>query len=126
MEVLKAGRSLLLHETHQTKRHLWFVLTSPSEALPRIVAVMVRTRKRYTDDTVVLVPGDHPFIHHESAVHFSSARWFEIESLRRAFGDGQCALLEDMAPELLRRVQAALLASPFTVNAMRDHCRACF
>jgi hypothetical protein len=31
--------------------------------------------------------------------------------------------MPDVSGDLLRRVRAGLLASPFTVNAVRDYCR---
>jgi hypothetical protein len=32
-------------------------------------------------------------------------------------------MMPDVSEDLLRRVRAGLLASPFTVNAVRDYCR---
>jgi hypothetical protein len=67
MDLIAAGRTLLLRETPHAKPHLWLVLTNPDGNPEEIVAVMVRTHRAYTDATVVLEPGDHPFIHHRSS-----------------------------------------------------------
>jgi len=122
MELVRAGRALLLRETHDAKPHLWFVLTDPDGEPPRIVAVMVRSARRFTDPTLVLTIGDHPFVRHESSVHYSSARWFAVQALQKAFHDGHCSVQADMSPTLLARVREGLMKSPFTVNAVREYC----
>lgn len=126
MNIIRAGSSLLLAEPPLFKPHLWFVLTNPEGKPPRVVAVMVRTVTRFTDPTVVLKPGDHPFIRHESAVHYSTARWLNVSGLLAAMNVGKCHLTEDMSGKLLRRVRKGLLDSPFTVNALRDQCKGLF
>ena len=123
MEVVRAARALLLAEQPQFKPHLWFVVTDPDGVPPRVVAVMLRTATRFTDTTLVLHPGDHPFVRHESSVHYSTARWFRVSSILAAVRGGRCHLMPDASEDLLGRVRAGLLASPFTVNAVRDYCR---
>jgi hypothetical protein len=120
---VRSGRALLLAEQPQFKPHLWFVLTDRDGVPPRVVAVMLRTATRFTDTTLVLRPGDHPFVRHESSVHYSTARWFSVSSILAAVSRGRCHLLPDASDDLLRKVRAGLLASPFTVNAVRDYCR---
>jgi len=126
MNVVRSARALLLAEQPQFKPHLWFVLTDPGGVLPRVVAVMLRTATRFTDATLVLHPGDHPFVRHESSVHCSTARWFSVSSILAAVSRGRCHLMLDASEDLLRRVRAGLLASPFTVNAVHEYCRARF
>lgn len=99
------------------------MLTDPERGSERFVAVMVRTTKHFTDNTVVLKPGDHPFIRHSSSVHYSSAGFFSARAVSRALARGTCHLLDDMSPDLLRRVRDGLLESPHTVNAVKDYCR---
>lgn len=123
MDSLCTGRSILLRAPQDTKPHLWFVLTDPDGTPPRVVAVMLRTVRSYTDPTVILQPGDHPFVSHPSAVHYSSACWFPLHRLARAIAVGECHLKADMSPALLRRVRDGLLASPFTVEVLKQFCR---
>lgn len=99
------------------------MLTEAEGDPARVVAVMVRAATRFTDPTVVLHPGDHPFIRHDSSVHFSTARWFRVSAIGAALKTGRCHLRPDMTEALLERVRARLLSSPFTVNAIRDSCR---
>ena len=122
MEIVRAGRALLLREVPQAKPHLWFVLTEPYGTPGRVVAVMLRSARRFTDKTLVLNTGDHPFVRRESSVQYSTARWFAVQALQKAFRDGRCSLQVDMSPALLARVREGLMKSPFTVNAIREYC----
>lgn len=126
MNIIRAGSALLLAEPPHYKPHLWFVLTDPQGKPPRVVAVMVRTVTRFTDPTLVLKAGDHPFIRHDSAVHYSTARWLNLSGIVAAMKVGKCHLKEDMAGKLLTRVQKGLLDSPFTVNALREQWKDLF
>ena len=108
MNIVGSGRVLLLAEAPLNKPHVWFVLTDPEGDPPRVVAVMVRSARSFTDPTVVLQPGDHPFIRHESSVHFSTARWFKVSAIMRAIESGRCHIQPDIMPELLKRVRVAV------------------
>src|SRR5574337_133690 len=123
MDFVRAGRSILLRETSHAKRHLWFILTDPCEHSPRVVAVMLRTATHFTDTTVILHPGDHPFVHHPSSVPYSTARYFQVCAISRAIREGHCSHQHDMSTDLLQRVRTGLITSPFTINAIRDYCR---
>ena len=128
MEIIRAGRTLLLllHKIPQSKPHLWFVLTDPTEKLPEVVAVMVRTLRSFTDKTVILDVGDHPFIRRPSSVQYSSAEFFRINAIQHSILRRHCYLREDMSPDLLQQVRQGLFNSHFTVNAIRDYCREFF
>lgn len=122
MHVIQAGRSLLFTERPGALPHLWFILTDPDGDPPEVVAVMVTTRRPHTDDTVILNPGDHPFIRHESCVGFSSAQRFRVSKIQAGLAAGWCRLREDMSEALEGRVRNGLLESPYTVHAIRDYC----
>lgn len=121
-----AGQSLYLRARDESKPHLWFVLTDPDGDPARVVAVMLRTATRFTDETVVLQPGDHPFVRHASSVHYSTATHFSVRAISRAVEVGTCHPREDLSASMLERLRAGLLASPFTVNALKEYCRARF
>jgi hypothetical protein len=129
VNVICAGSCLLLAEPAEpplNKPHLWFVLTDPSGNPPSVVAVMMRTVTRFTDSTVILQPGDHPFIKHDLAIQYSNAQRFNVERLTRAMHSGRCHLRDTMSPELLDRVRRGLLESLYTVHAVRDYCKSKF
>ena len=126
MQVIGAGSTILFRPPGQPKFHLWLVLTDPDSSTGEVVAVMVRTATRYTDDTVVLQKGDHPFIRHESSVHYSSATYFKVNSIAKAIANGHCHLKENLSNTTLTRVREGLLDSPYTVQAIKDYCRCRF
>jgi hypothetical protein len=122
MDLLRAGRSLYLSERPGAAPHLWLVLTDPHGNPPEVVLTMVRTRKRFTDDTVILNVGDHPFVKHESCVHYSDAQRFSVAAIMQRAAEGHCELRADMTSALLARVRQGLRDSPFTVYAIKDYC----
>ena len=83
---------------------------------------MLRTTRRHTDGTLILDIGDHPFVKHESSVHYSSAQEFKVRAILREVSRGRCHLRESMSSNLLERVRRGLLDSPYTVHAIRDYC----
>jgi hypothetical protein len=125
MDLFGSGRALLLSGTAAAvpSPHLWLILTDP-DASGQVLGVMVVSLKSFSDRTVLLAAGEHPFIRHESSVDFGSARRLKVSRLAAAAGDGRCRLLSDLTPELLRRVRAGLHASPRTVHHIRDYARA--
>lgn len=123
---LKAGRAFLLCASGEPKSHLRFVLTDCDPATGRCVIVMVVSAKSYTDKTVVLRAGDHPFIEHESHVSYGDARYFTEQQLKKAQRLGQLVMQPDMSLQLLTRVRLGLLTSSRTIHEIKDFCRRLF
>jgi hypothetical protein len=126
VELVRAGRALLLAGAPVGAPHLWLVLTDPDPENGLVVMVMVVTSRPHTDKTVTLSPADHPFIHHESNVDFGSARFFPVSRLNAALKKGRCQLQADASARLLNTVRAGLLKSPRTIHAVADYCRTRF
>lgn len=127
MNLVCAGRAFVLSGPEFTPApHLWFILTDPEPPDDQVVAVMLVTSRAHTDKTVTLVPGDHPFVQHESNVDFGSAILVRSGRFQRAMQGGRCHFQPDMNASLLRRLRGGLLASPRTVHWIADHCRARF
>lgn len=87
---------------------------------------MLLTQKSFTDKTVVLNDGDHPFVRHLSSVHYSTADYFYLKHIQRAVKKGLCHIKEDMTDDLLQRVQDGLLKSSRTPHTIRDYCESLF
>lgn len=92
MNVLGAGRAILYRAPDVDGFHLYFVLTDPIHDGREVVAVMLRTATEFTDDTVVLEPGDHPFVRHATSVHYSTADLFQVDKLLDAMRRGECPI----------------------------------
>ncbi len=84
---------------------------------------MVVSKKRHTDPTTSLVPGDHPFITHESHVDYGFAKLVSVERITGDLGTRLCVMQQNVRQGVLRRVQAGLLVSERTVNFLKDYCR---
>ena len=122
MNVIAAGRTFLLPPGPDVPLHLWLVLTDPDPKTSEVAAVMVVTAKDYTDPTVILKAGEHPFIKHDSSVQFGTVQLLKCSLLAREMKKGRCHLKEDLKPEVLARVRKGLLQFPFTVRALRTYC----
>lgn len=121
MKRICAGRTLLYRPPGVSKPHLWLVLTDPEGQDQYVLAVMLRTATEHTDSTVILQPGDHPFVRHPSSVDYSEIRRFKLSSILRAVAIGDCHPRESLSRALLKKVQAGLLLSPHTVHALKDY-----
>jgi len=127
MNLVAAGRAFLLAGPHfNPAPHLWFVLTDPTPSDHRVVTVMLVTSRPHTDKTVTLLPGDHPFVQHESNIDFGGAILVHPDRFQRAMELGRCHLQRDLARPLLARIRTGLLTSPRTVHWMTDYCRTRF
>ena len=84
---------------------------------------MLRTRKRHTDKTVILKPGDHPFVKHESSVHYSDANFMRVDRIYDAVENGHITPRENMSPELLKRLRKGILKSAHTPHSVKDYCK---
>jgi len=59
------------------------VITQP-DADANAVCVSVTTQRSYSDVTVFLKVGDHPFIKHESVIHYADARILDLRKVQAA------------------------------------------
>lgn len=121
---IRAGRALT--QVGADGKHLWFVLTDPDPETKKVVTVMLVTARSYTDKTVVLQPGVHPFVVVDSNVNYSSANLVPLSRLNSRVASGKAVLYSDMSPDLLRKVRKGLLASTRTPNYVKDYCKGIF
>ncbi len=128
MNLIEAGRAFLIPDDDANTLHLWFILTDPDPTpdAGRVVAVMSVTKKPHSDPTLTLMPGDHPFIHHETTVAYGTANYFPASKLQRQLQRGRIKWSDDMSRNLLNRVRAKLLESPYTPNEIKHYCKGAF
>lgn len=126
--MLCCGNTFLLPKSAYLVEHLWIVITEPEAETSNAVCVNVTTRNRYSETTVVLAPGDHPFINHDSVINYRDARKLNLAQVyevlttkmpqRFAFG-----IYDPCSPQLLKRIQDGLLASPHAANGIKECCK---
>lgn len=122
--MLGLGDSVLLPKPGQDIPHLWVILTEPEPGTGRAVIVNLTTKRPHSDVTVVLQPGDHPFVQHETVVNYSDARMVETRRLEAAILSGLCRRHQSLDARILKRIQDGLLKSPFTPNKIKTYFRA--
>lgn len=122
MHVLGAGSAVLLLNNRNGKPHVWFILTDP-DASGKVLAVMLRTRRRHTDDTVILKVGEYEFgnPNAEGAIDYGQATLFPIERLANWIRDGRAQLRSALSQGLLVRVRNGLNDSGHTPNWVMDY-----
>lgn len=106
--------------------HLWIVLTPPRED-GTAVCVNVTSWKFDRDDTVILEPGDHPFITKKSVVHYEDARFMNLEWIEQLIAKRPnrfvCEQHHHCTRVLMERLREGLLKSKRTPNGVKDYCR---
>jgi len=114
--MLECGDTFLTGDAEDEDYHLWIVLTPPKEG--EVVTVSVTTRRKRSETLVLLQPGDHPFIVHESVIAYAYARIRAVDDVENALLNGTAKKREAAGRELLRRARAGLLDSEFTPNGV--------
>jgi hypothetical protein len=78
-----AGDAFLFPVGHQHVPHLIPVLTDPAGPFDIVVVTAVVSEKSFTDKTVTLNVGDHPFIRWPSNVDYGWSRFLPAKKLLR-------------------------------------------
>lgn len=82
--------------------HLWIIVTEPAPETHRCAIVSVTTLRYNKDQTVTLVPGDHPFIRHPSIVFYADAQIVDVRQLRADVLARVAEPREGCSPDLLK------------------------
>jgi len=88
-----------------------------------VVIVSLTTLRPHSDETVILQPGDHPFVQHPTCVYYSDARITTVARLETALRHRQAFRREDMDAALVERIRDGLFRSAFTVLVLRERLR---
>ena len=102
--------------------HLWVVLTTP-DALGQVLLINFTTLRPHSDCTVVIQPGEHPYVVHATVAHFADARLTAAPSIEAAIASGLFRTHQDCSPDLLNRLLAGTLASPHTPEKIKRYLR---
>lgn len=116
---MQAGDTFLAGKDEDEKLHLRILVTSPN-AQGEVAVVSLTTRRRGSETLVVLHPGDHPFVRHESVIAFSWSEIANVARIERAIAEGNARRREPVSAEVLERIRAGLLDSDFTPNGVRQ------
>jgi hypothetical protein len=112
--MLDVGDTVVLAKPGQQKEHLWAILTQPIPPGRQAVIVNLTTLRPGSDTTIVLQPGEHPFISHPTVVFYADARIVNVTTIQEGLRQGLFRQHSAFAPAVLKRIQEGLLRSPFT------------
>ena len=116
---MQAGECFLIGG-HGLTPHLWIVLTQPSGDPARVLIASCTSRKPWSDDTILLDRGDHPFIRHETVIAYTEVRIVEVRVIEFQLGVGKIARKERMRRAVLDRVVRAVLNSTNTAAKFKQ------
>lgn len=106
--------------------HLWVILTLPFSDPQKIVMVMLTSKRDYSDTTVVLNKGDHPFIIRPTVILYSSANLFKTDELIKDIKLNIARPREHFNELVLEKIKKGLLTSKFTPKGIKNICLSVF
>jgi hypothetical protein len=119
--MLSCGDTFLTGDGDEDNFHLWVIVTPPSQG--EVVTVCLVTARTKTERLVVLKPGEHPFIKHESAISYLFSKIRSVADIEALLANGFASRKEPLSPDVLCRVQAGVVDSDFTPNGVRAYYR---
>ncbi len=120
------GDTYLLRKPNHHVEHLWVVLTELDDATGKVLVINLTTLRSGSDTTVVLKPGDHEFIQHETVVFYLDAQWVPAVALEAAVNRQAGRQLAPCRADVLERIRSGLLVSKFTPKQIKTWWRAKF
>ena len=101
------------------KPHLWIIVTEPDENSLCIIVNLTSLRGSQ-DQTVTIMPGEHPFVIHPTSVRYSDALIADIQRLSAEIAGGLALPKQPCGAALLSLIQDGLCASPYTPQKVVD------
>lgn len=117
------GSTFLLPTRIQDIPHLWVVLTYPDKNSNEVVIVNLTTKRSHSDTTVILNPGDHPFINRETVINYSDAKFVKVENLKKALDMTLAEPHSHFRNDILEIIQKGVLKSPHTPLKVKKYCQ---
>ncbi len=115
--MLACGDTYLAGDIDYEEFHLWIILT-PTD-LNEVVVVNVTTRHKRSDTTVIINPGEHPFIKQESVIAYRFAKVKTVAEIEKAISEGTAIRREPISASLLERIRGGLMQSDHAENGVR-------
>lgn len=115
------GDTVFFDRMYERTQHLYVVLTPPEGSPPMAAVVNLTSQKSYSDTTVVLQQGDHPFIDRATVVNYGGAHIVNVERLKQEI-DKEGTAGYPFEPEILKTIQDGIQQSPFTPRGIKKYC----
>lgn len=118
------GDCLWVRTTWEPVEHLWILVTKPNPLDNSAIWVNITTARLGSDRAMVLQPGDHPAIRHESVVYYRGAKLVDLTKLEGWILTGAARQDNRCVGSLLDKIQAGILTSRFTPKKIQNHFKA--
>lgn len=122
---MQAGDTFLIPKRTDDFEHLWVVLTDPDDD-DMAVCVNITEKRLYSDTTIVLVAGDHPYVRKASVANYPDAQLLDMGRVSEALeADAKSFVCKSHRPcsgELLEKLRNGLLRSPHTPKQVKAVC----
>ena len=116
---MRAGDCFLIGG-HGLTPHLWLVLTDPSGDPAQVLIASCTSRRPWSDETILLDRGDHPFIRHETVLAYTEIRIVESRVIEFQLARGRITREARMRDAVLERVVDAVLTSSNTAAKFKQ------
>jgi hypothetical protein len=124
--MLQPGDTFLLPKSSKEIEHHWIILTPLGED-GTAVCVNVTSWKFDCDETVILMPGEHPFIVKKSVVHYEDAQFIPLARVEQLLSMGTnkfvCEQKNPCTYKLMDKLKEGLLKSKRTPKGIKAYCR---
>jgi hypothetical protein len=122
--MLACGDAILMPTPGVSSLHLWIIITDPLKDSGSAVILSVTTRRAHSDLTLILKPGDHPWIKHDSVIMYSDAAIIDTASLEKLIRDypDDYVVQNKCSDALIAKIKTGLLKSRFTPNKIMRYC----
>ncbi len=99
--------------------HCWVLILERLDG-KQFVGVMLVSLKPHSDKTVVLLPGEHPFVVRETSVDYGSATPMSAAKLAEWLASGRAQQRDAMPADVTARIKRGALESSRTPNHVKD------
>ena len=120
--MLPCGYTYLDGNDEEEDYHLHIIVSDPDQD-GYVIVVSVSTIYRFADRTVILRPGDHPWVKHESYIAYNFARLKKLAEIEARIARLPGMTKDPCTEALLKRVQGGLLESEQTENGVKHFFR---
>jgi hypothetical protein len=108
---MEAGTAFLATDPQSGREHLWVILSDPAKDAQKVLIVNLTTLDERKERICVLQRGDHPWVRHESCVHYEASRVTTLKALYGGKDAGLIQLVDPVSPALLQRMREGAMAS---------------
>ena len=100
--------------------HVHIVITSVNSHTGAFLCVPIDSWKnpKLSDSTVILTPGDHPFISKKSFINYHESKILNFEIIEKLISEGEAQKMVPISPALLEKIRLGIKKSNFTKSGI--------